>query len=111
MLDDTLHINNVNPFYSEPPGAWSRPYKYTPTVQNTIENGPDFLSNGGDPRGVEYRCKLERPLYPRRNIDAGLWTVDSEVRSQMATNPLVQQNAFMIVLGLILLFLILDYLN
>lgn len=80
MLNDSLHMNNINPFWNEPPGSWSKPYNYTPSVKNIIEREPEELIVGRDPRGVEHKCKLNRPLYPVRNIDGGLWTLEDPVQ-------------------------------
>ena len=108
MLNDTLHINNINPFWSEPPGSWTQPYNYTPTVKNVIEREPEDLTvGGGDPRGVEYKCKLNRPLYPRRNIDGGLWTLEDApeepTQVQNIINFFKTGNNLMILLVLVLL--------
>ena len=91
MLEDALHINNINPFYSEPPGAWSKPYRYTPTVQNTIEQEPGDLRS--DPRGVEHKCKLNRPLYPTREIDGGLWTLNADPKENMISIDLTKKHS------------------
>lgn len=108
MLNDSLRINNINPFWDEPPGAWSKPYKYTPTVQNTIEQeqpGPV------DPRGVEYRCKLDRPLYPKRNIDSGFWTLCRDtVKSVKYSQPAVDRT-LLVFLVIVLLVLFLSYME
>lgn len=77
MVNDVLMVNNINPFWDEPPGSWSKPYNYTPSVKNTIERESQEL--GVNDRGVEHRCNLNRPLYPHRNIDGGLWTLDDPV--------------------------------
>lgn len=106
MIDDTLRMNNINPFWDEPPGAWSKPYKYTPTVQNVIEREPQEL--GVNNRGVEYACDLKRSLYPKRNIDGGLWTLsepDVKPRDPVVT-PM--NNIFMMALAIILLVFILN---
>ena len=105
MLNDNLHINNINPFWDHPPGAWSRPYKYTPTVQNTIEQESETLSHGGDPRGVEYHCKLDRPLYPERNIDTGFWTHCKDRAQEMSKFNLGSGINLIIVLLVILLII------
>ena len=76
MLEDEMIRNNINPFVDSPPGASSRPYKYTHIVSNIIEQEPEFLA--GDNRGVEFICPLNRPLYPERNIDKGFWTLCNE---------------------------------
>ena len=114
MLNDNLHINNINPFWEHPPGAWSRPYKYTPTVQNTIEQEPETLSHGGDPRGVEYHCKLDRPLYPERNIDAGLWTLCREGVKEMSSKFKFNYDydtSLNLILVLIIILLIVYYID
>ena len=104
MLCDSLQINGVNPFWSEPPGAWSRPHKYTPSVQNTIEREPEELDY--DPRGVEHKCPLTRPLYPRRNIDGGLWTIKSSPVER--ETPFEMNKMFILALVIILVILILQ---
>ena len=76
MLEDEMRRNNINPFVDCPPGASSRPYKYTSNVTNIIEQEPEFLA--GDNIGVEFRCPLNRPLYPERNIDKGFWSLCKE---------------------------------
>ena len=110
MLNDNLHINNINPFWEHPPGAWSRPYKYTPTVQNTIEQEPEILSHGSDPRGVEYHCKLDRPLYPKRNIDDGLWTLCKE-RAQEMSSGTGTGTGINLIFVLLLILLIVYYID
>ena len=112
MLNDNLHINNINPFWEHPPGAWSRPYKYTPSVQNTIEQESRTLSNEGDPRGVEYHCKLDRPLYPERNIDAGLWTICREKAKDMSSKfKLGSGPDVLFILVLVFILIIVYYMN
>ena len=109
MINDNLHMNNINPFWNEPPGAWSRPYKYTPTVQNTMEQEPELL-NGGDPRGVEYRCKLDRPLYPKRNIDNGFWSMCKKT-AENVKNGSVETPVFPVMIALIIMLLIISNLE
>jgi hypothetical protein len=104
MIRDDLQINGVNPFWSEPPGAWSKPYKYTPSVQNTIEREPEELI---DPRGVEFKCKLNRSLYPKRNIDGGLWTLEEE---KVGTHFQLSRQTY-IILALLLALVVLYYLD
>ena len=112
MLNDNLHINNINPFWDHPPGAWSRPYRYTPSVQNTIEQEPETLTSGGDPRGVEYHCKLDRPLYPERNIDAGLWTICRERAQNMSSNlKFGSESGVPFIFILVLILLIVYYID
>jgi len=70
MLDDNLYINNINPFWEEPPGARSKPYLFNPSVKNTIEQEPEPDEvNTVWVGGVEQRCPLGRPLYPKRYIE------------------------------------------
>lgn len=109
MLNDNLHINNINPFWEHPPGAWSRPYKYTPTVQNTIEQEPETLTHGGDPRGVEYHCKLDRPLYPERNIDAGFWTLCREKAQEMSSKFKLESGTGINLIFVLLVILLIVY--
>jgi hypothetical protein len=99
MLDDEMTINDINPFVNCPPGAWSRPYKYASNVTNIIEQEPEFLT--GDNRGVEFRCPLNRPLYPERNIDKGFWSLCKE------TVKKVDQGTFFVPFIIIILLVIL----
>lgn len=104
MLNDVLHVNNINPFWDQPPGAWSKPYNYTPSVKNTIEREPQEL--GVNSRGVEHRCSLKRPLYPRRNIDGGLWTLQDPPREPTSPNNMlsfVDNNALLVVFIILLI--------
>ena len=111
MLNDNLHINNINPFWEHPPGAWSRPYKYTPSVQNTIEQEPETLYHGSDPRGVEYRCKLERPLYPERNIDTGLWAMCKDKTRDIMLQKFIPKSYVNLIIILLIVLLIVYYID
>lgn len=107
MLDDNVHINNINPFWCEPPGSKSQPYRYTPSVQNTIEQEPSELLMGANERGVEARCALDRSLYPRRMIDGGLWTLrGSEVVTPQPVMTFPVPDAMSLVLGFLVVLII-----
>ena len=104
MIHDELQMEGVNPFWDEPPGAWSTPHKYAPTVQNTIEREPEQI--GSDNRGVEYKCPLNRPLYPRINIDDGLWSLITDMKQKVNK----RENFFPIIIFIIIFIMLIDYL-
>lgn len=109
MLDDNLYINNINPFWEEPPGARSKPYLFNPSVKNTIEQEPDEIDRLSMPNeGVEQLCPLSRPLYPRRYIDGEEIQV---VPPPLAvTDPMFQlslDKTDMVVVGVVLIIILL----
>jgi hypothetical protein len=110
MLDDNLYINNINPFWEEPPGARSKPYLFNPSVKNTIEQEPDEIDRLSMPReGVEQLCPLSRPLYPRRYIDGEeIQVVPPSVST--GPEPMVQlslDKTDMVVVGVVLIIILL----
>ena len=90
MLDDNLYINNINPFWEEPPGARSKPYLFNPSVKNTIEQEPDETDSGTPEGGVEQRCPLRRPLYPKRYIDGEEVVIVPTTAPAATTAPVFQ---------------------
>ncbi len=107
MLCDKNLINDINPFWSNPPGTWSDPYAYAKaggndslSVEDTIEKSP--ICNWGVTAGdntvslcdppfkfpKKKSCPMSRPLVPTQNFEDGLWSLDKEVKKMsMSLRP------------------------
>jgi len=80
MLDDERKMDQVNPFATDGPGAWSNPYPYSPAEpvvikENSMWDSADVspmclsgISAGGICDNPPANCPISRALEPTREI-------------------------------------------
>ena len=123
MLSDKNLMNDINPFWANPPGTWSDPYPFAKadgddflSVQETIEKSPicDWGVTAGNntvalceppfnfPKKVS--CPMSRPLVPMQLFEDGLWSLDKEDKKKpMQWSPWVMI-LMLLVVGLLIRF-------
>jgi hypothetical protein len=80
MLSDERKMNQINPFVTDEPGAWSAPYPYAPAAPvpdkeamwAPVEISPMCLSDisaGGICENPPANCPISRALEPTREIE------------------------------------------
>ena len=123
MLCDMNLINDINPFWANPPGAWSDPYPFAKaggddflSVQDTIEKSPicDWGVSAGNNTVTlceppfnfpkKKSCPMSRPLEPMQLFEDGLWSLDKEFKKKsMPWKPFVIL-LILLVVGLLIRF-------
>ena len=96
MLCDRNLINDINPFWANPPGTWSDPYPYatpgpleepkphkdepSPICGWGVTAGDNTVSVCKPPYNFPPKksCPMSRPLVPMQLFENGLWSLDKE---------------------------------
>lgn len=122
MLDDYNVINDINPFVVKDfslPGTWSDPYKFAPDKEVVEEKaqwevpykspacsmvalGDKTVSLCDKPQDT-ISCPMSRPLEPRQNFEAGMWTLYPKKETVKKSEINLFVNLFVLALALIFL--------
>jgi hypothetical protein len=126
MLSESNLIDQVNPFLSNMPGAWSNPYPFAGGYMNPEEEqfqeqdespACDMASSAGD-RQVSWcnpgtpNCPMARELEPTQRVDTDISYKDrgdviigSDLGTVTSSNKIDQQFIINIILLLIIIFI------
>lgn len=120
MLDDEKTINDINPFVLDPPGSSRKPNDVVKPI--IIKEESMFDNNEGSPI-CDYavannlsmcepsvkNCPLNRPLHPKRNIDAGFTQDLIKTKTTVKKDTKTNYAYVMMIIFLLILIIFLSY--